>query len=398
MNDAKTEAAAAPAGAPHDFLQRAVEAARSYLDADVGFFAEFTADEKVIAHATEAAAECGIAPGTRFPLQDTYCYRVSRGELPNAIPDTRADDRVANLPITAQLGIGAYVGVPILRADGRTLGTLCCISRTPMRGIGDQEVKLMRFLGDLIGTQLRRELQAEDALEGKRATIRRILDEGRLRPVFQPIVALDGGKVAGVEALSRFDAEPPRRPDQWFNDAWEAGLGVELELAAIRAALAQFDKLPEGAYLSVNASPATLLAPGFDALLAGVPHERLVVEITEHAIVDDYGPLVAALARLKDSGIRIAIDDFGAGYSGLRHALHISPRIGKLDMSLTRDIDTDTVKQALATAVVSFAARTGLQLVAEGVETAAEAASLRVLGVRYAQGYHFAKPGPLPLA
>lgn len=387
-----------PGEAPRSFLERAVDAARSHLGADVGFFAEFVGDEKVIRHATANAEAMGLGVGSRFPLQDTYCYRVACGELPNAVPDTRADDRVSALPITSRLAIGAYVGVPILRADGRPLGTLCCISRGPAPGIGDHDLKLMRFLGDLIGSQMRLEMQAGEQRERRREAILGVLRDGGPRLVFQPIVSLGSQRVIGVEALSRFDAEPMRPPDLWFHDAWDVGLGIELELAAVGAALVRLPQLPDDVYLSVNVSPATLQAPGFAGLIATVPAQRVVIEITEHAVVDDYGPLVGSLAHLRELGIRVAIDDIGAGYSGLKHALRIAPRIGKLDMSLTRDVDTDPVKQALVTAVVSFATRTGLHVVAEGVETAAEAATLRVLGIQSAQGYFFAKPGPLPLA
>ncbi len=126
------------------------------------------------------------------------------------------------------------------------------------------------------------------------------------------------------------------------------------------------------------------------------PHAgRLVLEITEHEAVEDYPSLVDALAPLRANGARVAIDDAGAGFASLRHTLRIAPDIVKLDMSLTRGIDADRGKRALAAALVSFAMEMDFALVAEGIETADELEALRQLGVGFGQGYFLAVPGPL---
>lgn len=380
------------------FLDRAVEAARAYLGADVGFLAEFDRGEKVIRHTAGEADAAGLPVGRRFALQGTYCSRIASGELPTVVDDARNDDRVSALPITAELGIDTYIGVPVSAANGRVFGTLCCTNFDPGRGDRAGDARFMRFLAELIGTQLNHLGDAGDARRQRVEAVQAVLRAGGPRMVFQPIVALDGGEVVGAEALARFDPGPHRTPDAWFADAWAVGLGPELELAAVRGAVAQLPQLPAGAYLAVNVSPLTLTDERFDALLDELPAGRIVVEITEHAVIDDYAPLARALKRLRAAGVRIAIDDVGAGYSGLRHVLHVAPDIAKLDMSLTRDIDTDPVKQALAAAVAVFASRTGLRVVAEGVETAAEAAMLAGIGIQCAQGYLFAKPTTLPFA
>jgi EAL domain-containing protein (putative c-di-GMP-specific phosphodiesterase class I) len=123
-----------------------------------------------------------------------------------------------------------------------------------------------------------------------------------------------------------------------------------------------------------------------------------VLEITEHEAVEDYDDLVDALAPLRSLGAKVAIDDAGAGFASLRHTLRIAPDIVKLDMSLTRDIDGDRAKRALAAALVSFASEMGFALVAEGIETAAELTTVRELGVGYGQGFFLAEPGPLAAA
>jgi EAL domain-containing protein (putative c-di-GMP-specific phosphodiesterase class I) len=173
------------------------------------------------------------------------------------------------------------------------------------------------------------------------------------------------------------------------------GLLVDLELAAIRTALSQSERLPHGAFLSLNLSPDTAMSELFLGLALSGPADRVVMEITEHAQVDDYAALNEAVAKLREHKVRLAIDDAGAGFASLRHTLHIAPDIVKLDMSLTRGIDGDRTKRALAAALVSFAEEVGFALVAEGIETREELDALRELGVAAGQGFFLAEPGPL---
>lgn len=191
----------------------------------------------------------------------------------------------------------------------------------------------------------------------------------------------------GFEALARFAVEPRRTPDVWFAEAAAVGLLIDLELMAVGAALAQFDRLPAGVHLSVNLSPESVMSPRLAATLAGYPLERIVIEVTEHAPVEDYEILNAALGNLRAQGCRLAIDDAGAGFASLRHILRLAPDVIKLDISLTRGLDHDRARRALATALISFANEIGATIVAEGIETVAEVDALRALGVAFGQGY-----------
>ena len=128
---------------------------------------------------------------------------------------------------------------------------------------------------------------------------------------------------------------------------------------------------------------------------AGRHGERIVLEITEHEAIDDYGGLAEALEPLRARGLGVAVDDVGAGYASLRHALQLAPDMVKMDISLTHDIDRDAGRRALAAALISFAAETDMTIVAEGIETAGELHALRQLGVRYGQGFYLARPAPL---
>jgi EAL domain-containing protein (putative c-di-GMP-specific phosphodiesterase class I) len=120
-----------------------------------------------------------------------------------------------------------------------------------------------------------------------------------------------------------------------------------------------------------------------------------VLEITEHDVTDDYSGMVSGLRGIAQ-GIRIAVDDAGSGYAGLRQILEMRPDVVKLDIALVRGIDTDPARRALASAMVAFASDTGAIVLAEGIETTGELDTLRSLGVTLGQGFLLARPAPAP--
>jgi EAL domain-containing protein (putative c-di-GMP-specific phosphodiesterase class I) len=242
--------------------------------------------------------------------------------------------------------------------------------------------------------QLRRDDDERDQLDARRGEIERFVAGEGVSMAFQPIVDLTTDVTIGFEALARFAAPPPRPPNEWFAQAVSLALGVQLELTTLAQALRALPRIDPGVYLAVNCSHRAAVSAELASLLE--PHaERLVLEITEHEAVEDYDHLVESLAPLRARGTKIAIDDAGAGFASLRHTLRIAPDIVKLDLSLTRDIDSDRAKRALAAALVSFAREMDFTLVAEGIETAEELATLRDLGVRFGQGFFLAEPGAL---
>jgi EAL domain-containing protein (putative c-di-GMP-specific phosphodiesterase class I) len=231
---------------------------------------------------------------------------------------------------------------------------------------------------------------------GEQHAVADVLAERAFHLVYQPIVHLDSGTVAGVEALCRFvDGTPPERR---FQEAERLGLAADLDLAIIRLALDELPNLPPG-YVSINLSPSTLLDARLgDVLLAAdVPAGRIVIEVTEHARITDYDRAQELVGALRASGMRLAVDDAGAGYSTFRHVLRLRPDIIKMDRSITENIDSDTARRALATALVIFAGELGATVIAEGAETQAEILALRRVGIHRAQGYALARPAPLPL-
>src|SRR5437588_3404694 len=216
------------------------------------------------------------------------------------------------------------------------------------------------------------------------------------RLVYQPIVHVDTGSVAGVEALGRFN--DGRSTEFWFKECERLGTAAELDLQIIERALGDLTHLPDG-YLAVNLSPSTLRDPSLTDLLLSpeVPADRIVVEVTEHARVADYLEAQRVLGALRKAGVRVAVDDAGAGYANFRHILGLRPDIIKMDQSITRHIDTDPARRALATALVIFAGEVRATVVAEGAETAGELRALQAAGIHRAQGFALARPSPLPV-
>jgi PAS domain S-box-containing protein len=240
---------------------------------------------------------------------------------------------------------------------------------------------------------------AEQQLKDEYAQIRArvehsIREESALKIVLQPIVDLERNEIAGMEALARFAAEPYRTPDVCFGEAWTVGLGVDLELRAVEAACRRLPDLPGRAYLSVNLSAKTILDERLHRLLAGLGGQaaRLVIEVTEHAAVDDYDILAETMQRVRATGARLAVDDAGAGYASMQHILRLRPDIVKLDRSIIADSDQDPARRALIGAMSNFGASLGVTVVAEGVETTAELAVLTEEGLNHAQGYLLSKP------
>ena len=225
-----------------------------------------------------------------------------------------------------------------------------------------------------------------------RAQLENVLETASFTPVFQPVVELATDRIIGFEALTRF--ADGMRPDRRFADAAAVGLGLELEAATMAAALDAAPDLPRGVWLSLNVSPAFLMDAFRPRRILGDRRGRpLVLEITEHVAIENYERFRAAVGAL-GSSVSFAVDDAGAGYSSFRHILELRPDFVKLDIGLVRGLDRDDVRQALVAGIVYFARRTGCRLVAEGVETEGERATLQKLGVQLGQGYLLSRPAP----
>jgi EAL domain-containing protein (putative c-di-GMP-specific phosphodiesterase class I) len=321
---------------------------------------------------------------------------AARG-IRKASPDTKLialtahDDRATVLDMLEAGAIGYIV-------KGGPIDEIVESIRGVARGQASLSVQVTADVIDEVVEQRTQLHRDEERARRRRARIERVLSEpDQLRMVFQPICKLADGVIVGAEALARFSGRPSRPPDQWFAEAKEVGLLRELELLAIRQALAQLPELGDDLYLTLNASPAVVAAKQFQKIVADEASNRIVVEVTEHAPIVDYDRFNTTLAGLRTLGARVAIDDAGAGFASLRHILMLGPEFIKLDQTLIEDLPTDRSRQALAAGLISFAQKAQSTIIAEGIEAQDEVDALRELGVEYGQGFFFARPGPLPL-
>ncbi|MEZ0493841.1 EAL domain-containing protein [Kineococcus sp. TBRC 1896] len=438
----------ARAGATDRRVQRILERARTHLGMDLAWTSHFDVDptrsdrdvpDAQVLDVVDGDAEAmGVHPGARLERSGSFCVRVLAGGLPATVTDARRHPVTRDLPVTADLGIGSYVGAPVRDRDGRVVGMVCCLSRSANPALDDTAGTFLAFVADLVSDvhadadtdSAPGELSAdpvEPEQERLVQQVRALLEQRSVRMVFQPVwrlpdpptaagtghdvdahradpsPATPGGRLQAVayEALARFPDTVFTRPDVAFAAAARVGLGVELERLAAHTALQQLDRLEIGTLMCVNLSAEAIVdEPTQDVLLRACARARQTgrmvgVEVTEHTRVGDYPALAAATQRLKAAGALIVVDDAGAGFASFNHILQLRPDVIKIDISLIRDIDADPVKKALTRALVTFAQESGAYLVAEGVERAEEAAAVHELGVRLVQGYLYGRPAPL---
>jgi EAL domain-containing protein (putative c-di-GMP-specific phosphodiesterase class I) len=389
-----------PSGPGSHGVQRLLNTIRRHMSMNVAYVARLGAEGCVVQH-VDADGESQLRVGYTFAPDSGYCHCIVEGELPNILQDAVNHPITRSDALTPLLGIRAHMAVPLVLEDGEVYGTLCCYSYKPEPTLGDRDLQMMRGFAEVLAYRIGEALGVDRNRLANIHTIEQMIAAGDPEIVFQPIYnlrgneAMEGVAMVGVECLSRFRSQPYRPPNEWFDLAHSAGLGQELELLAIAKALKFIDRFPSNVFICVNSSPDVILSGKLDALLQNTAVERVVLEITEHSTVADYRPLADALGSLRKRGMHLAIDDAGAGYANMRHILNLLPDTIKLDMSLTRNIDTDPHRRALARALIHFAQDIGSRITAEGVETTSELEMLRSLGVDQAQGYFLGRPSEL---
>ncbi len=331
-----------------------------------------------------------------FPRPDLLIERTKAGAwwLDLTSPEVAGYDELTVR--MAASGITAIGNVPI-RWEGQLVGILGLASKAP-DGPSWMSSRLPVFeeLGSYAGALFGAEAEVFSKRQTLRQDILSIMNERRFHSVFQPFVELESGRVVGYEALTRFDDGSD--PEQRFMQAHSVGLGSELESLCARVALDTSQAMANDIWLSINFSPATLIDGHAADVVRGV-QRTLVIEVTEHAQIKNYAAIRKAVKEIETC--KLAVDDAGAGYTSLSHILELAPDFVKLDISLVRDVDTNTARQAMVAGMCHFAAQSGTTLIAEGIETEAEASMLRDLGVplgeggMLGQGYLFGRPGSL---
>jgi len=367
--------------------------AREALDLSVAFLSRLDENTQYL-EVVEASVPASLLfhEGVTQARGTSFCQKILDGDLPAVIPDVTEFPLAKALPAAKMPRIRSYISVPVRLSDGSLYGTFCAAGLRKDKKLSKRDRALMEVLARAAALIIEPEIMERE---------QRYEIEGRLVPLMggggpvvylQPIVDLATGARRGAEALSRFPAEWRMTPDRCFAQAHSVGLGHRLELLALERAAEHLDEV--GGYIAMNVSPGTLLRRDtlelFDHLDAG----RVVIELSEHDQVTDYDVLSRALEPLRSAGMRLAIDDVGAGFSSLRHIVATRPDVIKLDRSIVAGVGSDDVLPTLVHSLVEFAHSIGADVVAEGIETATDAAALVDLDVDLGQGWHFGRPGP----
>jgi EAL domain-containing protein (putative c-di-GMP-specific phosphodiesterase class I) len=342
----------------------------------------------------------GVAAGDLLPRRDHLLGGVLAGTLPEIVADTHADPQATGQAGSRDPGVGidlravgAYAAVPVLDGDGDVYGVLACLAHRARAASPDRDGRFLRLMAAFLTDAV---LDLQEMWARRRRIwqqVSDVIDSGGPRVIFQPIFRLRDQRIVGLEALSRFP-DLTEGPQHWYANAATVGLATELERMAISRACAVLRVLPSDLTLTVNASPSTLTA-GVQDLLPDMAAGRLVVEITEHEHISDDRRLQLAVEVLRSRGVRIAIDDIGTGYAGLEQLLRLRPEIIKLDGVITRGIDSDAARRAIAAGLVEVAGETGGRVVAEGIETPRELATVMAAGIPYGQGFLLGHPMPI---
>jgi len=242
--------------------------------------------------------------------------------------------------------------------------------------------------------------------EQRRITLllKEVLKTGAVHAVYQPVVDVIERRAIGFEALTRLTTPSFSGPDQLFKAAYENDAIWKLERLCRERAIRGLRHFRSDHLLFLNMEPESIYDPALRseqifALLgeADLKPSQVVLEITEHSAVQEYEAFRQMLNYFQFHGFRLAVDDVGSGYSGLKSVAELRPTFLKLDMALIRDIHLHPIKQDLTATITRFSASSGTTLIAEGVETVEELRCLQRIGVRFAQGYLFARPAtPLP--
>lgn len=382
-------------GSVASILGRLLRAARIHMGMDIAFISQFEETMRVFRHVNKREGLEPVEVGACDPLDESYCQRVVDGRLPELIQNAQELSAALELPATEQLGIGAHVSVPIKLQDDTVFGTFCCFSFQADHSLNERDVSLVRTFAAIAAELVEKDVQHARQQQVKKARIESLLKDDNFNMVWQPIMEIRSGRMAGAEALARFPSEPHPSPPGWFDEAASVNLNDELEMRAIAKGLEAIHMPLNGAYVACNSSAAAITAAGGIPPFVGMPLDRIVLEITEHDVIEDYEALSKVIEPLRKQGLRIAVDDAGAGYASFRHILRLKPDLIKLDMSLTRDIDSDIGRRSLTLSLVQFAREIDSKLIAEGVETQEELDTLAGLGVDLAQGYFLHRPKPM---
>ncbi|MCW2641500.1 MAG: putative Diguanylate cyclase/phosphodiesterase with sensor, partial [Dactylosporangium sp.] len=325
--------------------------ARSSLGLSVAFLTRMDGTSQHL-EVVESSIPLTFEEGATHRQDSTFCQAILDKRLPAVIPDVKEFPEAMKLPGARIPHLRSFVSVPVVLSDGTVYGTFCAAGLTSDDRLTSRDKALMEVLAHAASVIIEPEVRRRARRSEIETRLNPVFDDGGPVVVLQPIVDLSTGVRTGAEALSRFPAQWERAPDVCFAEAHSVGQGNRLEILALERAAEHLERV--SGYIAMNVSPATLITRGCTELLSRLPLKRILLELSEHDPVGDYDTLKAVLAPLRARGLRLAIDDVGAGFSSLRHIVLTAPDVIKLDRTIITGVSADPVLTVLVRSLVEF--------------------------------------------
>ena len=386
-----TAAASHNASGAREEIGDMIETLRAHLDMDVAFVSrQIGTTHRIFTHVAARGAS-PLNSGDHNPNENSLCWLVIQGKLPERVTDTSLYEDAACLPITDAANVRAHFSVPLRRRDGRVHGSLCCFSYRPRPDIEERDMQMIRSVAAIVSDQIESRIELEERGENAALEISRLIWDDDLVVIHQPIYDLTDWHLIGHECLMRYKADLERSPRELIEQARAAGKTIELELHVARKALATLDPDFPERFVAIKVSPDTLVSEALSKVIPDGLESRLVIELNEADKAEQHDEVKAAIQRLKERAW-VAVNSAEAGFHGLQSLVDLEPDIVKMGRDFLSGVAVDPSRRALVKALVQFAAETEVTLIAQGVETREDLQTLRELGVRFAEGFILGKP------
>lgn len=311
-------------------LEHLVQTMRQHLGMDVAFLSRFhNGHREMLCVDKKDICNGSLNKGHKDKNEETYCQLIAEEKLPKIFPDTSQNEITKALAVTKILNIGSYIGVPIYLSDDSLYGTLCCFSEKADETLTKKDLSILTLFAKFAARNIEKDLNESQLHQSARDNVFDIINNKRLTVALQPIYDVKSKSIKGFECLSRFQTEPYRSPDYWFKQANVSGVGEALELFAIEEALSLLPSIPEQYYITLNISPKYLTSSYLQTMLDKAPLHRIILEVTERESIEDYHAFRSAIQLFRDRGMRLAVDDAGAGFASFQHILELEADIIK---------------------------------------------------------------------
>lgn len=365
--------------------------ARTKLRMEVGFISRFDGDMRTFYLVDSAPGVDIVRSGGSDYRGESLCQRVVDGRAPQLIGDAQLTSGASDLTAVKLVPVGAHISVPIVFSDGSVFGTFCVFSRYSIPELNYRSLAMCRVFADVVSALIE-EASALPQYEShdwakKKIEVAELLTKGGLKYTPAPLINLNTGKQQGVELISYLIKTTPNiaSPVLLMHEAVRLGLAKLIGVHLIEQVIATLAATPSETYVAINITPELLAGFDFMEWLNQETCGRIIFEISEHDRVSSYYDLKRILQPIRQSGIRLSIDNAGAGFASMQHILQLQPEFVKLDGGLTCGIASDSGQQAMLQALLLFSRAQGCTLIADGISNKQDEEYLLHAGISVGQ-------------